>query len=121
MNMVDVVSGQAFLPKDQVQELLAAQDERVDQDGIFYYPSLENMIETARGSKCWSRHSTFVYAASPDDYVIFCQVAPASCEMMILTQNGFHDVVTAYRYEQEELLDQVQRYLEGDRLGFHPS
>jgi|SRR5690554_108294 len=112
--MTNHEAGQIYLPKRDVQDILFNENHNVHADCIHYYPSLDSLAETARGSKNWSMNQTFVYAASPDEFVILCQVAPASCEMMVITQNGFHDVLTAYRYGQDELVEQLRDYLEGN-------
>lgn len=101
-----------LVPAEKVKSILARQGESVGEDAIGYYETLEALAERGRGSKCWSQGQTFVYAEAPDRFLILYQCAPASCEMMTLSQAGFHDVVTAYRYEQAELVSQLRGYLD---------
>lgn len=94
----------AMLPVKKVVDILQTFEETAAQEYISYYASLDALAGTVRGSKNWSMGQIFVCPLPDQRYVIMKQVAPASCEMMTITQNGFHDVLTAYRYEQAELV-----------------
>lgn len=90
---------------ETVQTLLANCDEPCSASRIGFYPDVEALVEKVRSSKCWAEGEVFVAAESIDRYVIMKQVAPASCEMMTLTNSGFLDVYTAYRMDAAELID----------------
>lgn len=90
---------------------MAQLGERVFPESIGFYDSLNALAEKVRGSKNWEQGETFVYAESEHRYLILCQVAPSSCEMMVASNKGFHDIVTAYRYGQDELTSQLKGYL----------
>lgn len=105
-------TGEAVLSRETVQNILGEHDIGVAGTAIQYYPTLEALVHTAASSRCWSLGETFVCAESPERFVIMCQVAPASCEMLTLTQNGFHDVLTAYRFAPDELAAQIRGYMD---------
>lgn len=100
-----------MLSRARVKEILAGQDESIDERRICYYPSVEALVMRASGTKNWSSGEVFVYAETPNHFLILCQIAPSSCEMMTLTHNGFHDVVTAYRVAPEELTAMFKGYM----------
>jgi hypothetical protein len=99
------------LSKEEVQAILARQGENVRAESIGFYDSADALAEQVRGSKNWGRGEVFVHCAARDRFVILCQVAPESCEMMALSQSGFHDVLTAYRFSQEELVGRLRGLL----------
>jgi hypothetical protein len=111
MNQKSNEAGYLSLDTARVIEIMAAHDETVHARQIGSYASLDALVEKARSSRQWSEGETFVCALAEDRYVIMKQVAPASCEMMTITQNGFHDVNTAYRFSQDELVRLLQEYL----------
>lgn len=96
----------------RVIEIMKSYGEVVRATQIGFYCSLDALAQKIRGSRQWTMGETFVYAPSDSEFVIMKQVAPASCEMMTFTQNGYHDVLTGYRFGQEELVAQLHSYLE---------
>ncbi len=96
---------------DELRAILAAQDENCDPDCVSFYPDLEALAAKVRSSKRWSQGEVFVWAGSKDEYVIMKQIAPSSCEMLTLTQNGYKDVLTASSFDQVELVATLKRYL----------
>ncbi len=57
------------------------------------------------------RGRDFCFRKSPALYLIAKQVAPSSCEFMIVSHAGYHDVLTAFLFELDELEAQLQAYL----------
>lgn len=106
-----VAPGDIVLPRHQISALLAAQDQNINPDSVCYYNSVEELAAKTASSKNWSAGEVFVYAPSPERYLVMCQIAPASCEMMTLSHNGFHDVLTAYRFSQPDLVATLNKYL----------
>lgn len=102
------------LSMDDLSAILSAEDEAFDPDRVGFYPDLESLAEKVRSSEVWSQGEVFVWAASKDEFVVMKQIAPSSCEMLTLTQDGYKDVLTAYRFEQDELLDTLRRFLGKD-------
>ena len=100
------------LGMDELRAILAAQDESCDPDRVGFYPDLEALAEKVRSSKIWSQGEVFVWAGSNDEFVVMKQIAPSSCEMLTLTQDGYKDVLTASSFDQEELVATLQRYLD---------
>lgn len=105
------IKGKVSLDAARVIEIMAVHQETVRAEQIGFYPSLDALAEKVRSSRHWSEGETFVCGPADDQYVIMRQIAPASCEMMTVTQNGFHDVNTAYRYSQDELVRLLQEYV----------
>lgn len=87
-----------------VQRILAAEDECCDFDRIGYYDTIDGLAAKVRSSKMWSIGEIFVHAESADRFIIMKQVAPESCEMLTITHQGSFDVLTAYMYEQDDLV-----------------
>lgn len=108
------------LPPHIIASALAAAGEACDLLRIHYYPSLEIMVESARGSRHWDQGEVFAWAESPERFVIFKQVAPASCEMFTVTEAGFLDVFTAYRFSADELLAKLAPKAPKPTLGGEP-
>lgn len=103
---------QTMLGPAAVQALLRDRyEESVRLQSISYYESIEDLAEWARRSKYWSQGETFVHVLDKDRYVILCQIAPASCEMLTVSQNGYHNVLTACWYEQHELVGLLNQYV----------
>lgn len=101
------------LGRDAIQALLARDfDESVSRDHICYYESVEELARVAGGYKCWSYGEVFVHVKDAQHYLILCQIAPASCEMLTISQAGFVDVMTAYRYEEAELVQMLKGALD---------
>ena len=96
---------------ERLQAILAGENETCDPSHVGFYPDLNSLAEKVCGQKNWSQGEVFVFAESADRFVVMKQVAPASCEMLTITQNGFHDVLTAYRFEQDELVQQLTGYM----------
>ena len=99
------------LSMDDLSAILALEDEVCDPAHVGFYPDLESLADKVRSAKNWSQGEIFVWAASKDEFVVMKQIAPSSCEMLTLTQDGYKDVLTAYRFEQDELLDTLRSYL----------
>lgn len=112
--VLDLVQKTGPLSIEAVTEILASQDESCNPGQVGFYPDLEALAAKVRSSKNWSQGEVFVYAESEAEYVVMKQVAPSSCEMLTITHDGYKDVLTAYRYEQEELVDQLRSYMAGN-------
>ena len=95
-----------------IANILATHDEGCSEHKIGHYGTLAELAEKVRASKNWAIGEVFACALENERFVIMKQIAPASCEMMTITQNGFHDVLTAYRFGQQELVDQLVAYVE---------
>lgn len=113
---LEVVLGAAktskdYMPLDVINTIFADYGEIATERHTGYYPSIDALVEKVRGSKHWEMGECFVYASKPDRYLILLQIAESGCEMMVVTQNGFHDVLTASAFNQSELLKQVCAYM----------
>lgn len=104
-----------------VGSLLARHDEGCYSSKISYYADIESLAEKVRSSKCWSQGEVFVHAQSEQKFIVMKQIAPSSCEMMTISQNGFHDVLTAYRFGQEELVKTLASLLELPKVEDEPN
>lgn len=102
------------LPREAVQALLAAQDEACDVGRIGFYPDLKALVDKVRSSKIWAQGEVFVFAESDERFVIMKQVAPASCEMLTITNTGWLDVLTAYRIDEGELVIMLNEAMDGE-------
>lgn len=100
------------LPIEIVRNALLACDEQCDPSRVCYYPDIETMVAQQRQSKHWSQGEIFVFSRSKDHFIVAKQIAPSSCEFLFLTHDGYKDVLTAYRYEQDELVAILQGYLD---------
>lgn len=118
-NIPSQVLSSEVLDFGKVRLVMEAVGENAYPEKIGYYESVGELVEKIRSSKHWDQGEIFVYAKSPDDYVIAKQVAPSSCEMMIVTKHGVWDVVTAYRFEQDELVQAVQQQMNQAEKQFH--
>lgn len=98
------------LQPEEVAAILASHDESCP-DTLGYYPSVDELAKAVRGSTMWAMGSTFIYAESKQRFLILKQIAPSSCEMFVMSQTGAHDVLTAYRFSQEELVIVLQAIL----------
>lgn len=105
----------SFMSKDEVARLLGEQDEICNPDKVFYYDTLECLVEKVRSNRNWSQGEIFVFAGSKDRFVVMKQIAPDSCEMLTITNQGFMDVMTAYRFEQTELVTAMREHMQGTR------
>lgn len=101
-----------MLPRGRVIERVRSCDEGCSRESIGYYRSIDALAEKVRSSRNWSRGETFVWVASADEYVILTQVAPASCEMLVVLPKGAEDVLTAYRFSREDLVQKLLCYVE---------
>lgn len=99
------------LSENKIRDILANASEEFNPANTGYYESVEELVEKVRGSKNWSQGEVFVYAESEDKYVVMKQIAPSSCEMLTITQDGYKDVLTAYRFEQDELVAMVKGFM----------
>lgn len=100
------------LPRGAVAELLSKHDELCCHEKIGYYPSIRALAQKVRSSKIWSQGEVFVYADSAQKFIVMKQIAPSSCEMLTISNAGFQDVLTAYRFEQDELETMLNGYIE---------
>ncbi|WP_454727951.1 MULTISPECIES: hypothetical protein [Cupriavidus] len=99
------------MPDAKVAALLAAHGEGMSPAKVGRYVTLDALAEAVRGSRQWAQGEIFTFALDDTRYVVMKQIAPAGCEMMTLTHHGLHDVLTAYRYGQQELADTLRDYL----------
>ena len=113
MNLQQSQAGNAPLDAARVIAIMAGHGESVRQSQIGFYPSPDALAEKVRSSRNWEEGETFACDLSEGRYVIMRQVAPASCEMVTVSHNGFHDVLTAFRFSQEELVRQIEDYCAG--------
>lgn len=102
--------GRLELPLQQIREVLAKQGESFDESHVGHYASIDELAEKVRSQKNWSMGEVFSCAIDQDRFLIMKQIAPASCEMLTISQNGYHDVLTAYRFDQAELVAQLSGY-----------
>ncbi|RTL35844.1 MAG: hypothetical protein EKK53_23900 [Burkholderiales bacterium] len=100
------------LTRTQVANLLAAQDEPCDASRVSYYPALEELAATVARSACWAQGEVFVYAKNAKRYIVMKQVAPSSCEMLVLSNVGYCDVISANRYGHDELVEALLGYMQ---------
>lgn len=103
------------LSYERIASILASQDEDCDFGHVAFYGSLEALADKARSSRSWSQGEVFVYAGSEDSFVVMKQIAPASCEMLTITQAGFFDVLTASAFELNALVAELQAAQSGSR------
>ncbi|MGF6440093.1 hypothetical protein [Paraburkholderia youngii] len=110
MNLQHKQQATAALDAARVIAIMEGHGQTVRESQIGFYPTPEALAEKVRSSRNWSAGETFACDLSDGRYVIMRQVAPASCEMVTVSHNGFHDVLTAYRFSQDELVRQIQEY-----------
>lgn len=96
---------------DFVQQVLNRQGEDASEEHVGHYSTIRDLAAMVRQSKCWTQGEVFCCLIDEGRYIIMKQVAPSSCEMLTLTQNGFHDVLTAYRFSEDELVALLQSYV----------
>lgn len=99
------------LSENKIRDILATEDEGFNPAKTGYYASVEELAEKVRSAKNWSQGEVFVFAESEDKFVVMKQIAPSSCEMLTITQDGYKDVLTAYRFEQDELVAMVKGFM----------
>lgn len=99
------------LSEAKVAEVLAAQDEGVNA-AVGCYATLDALADKVRSSRHWARGEIFTFALDDTRFVVMKQIAPSSCEMLTLTHHGYHDVLTAYRFAQQELVETLRGYLQ---------
>jgi hypothetical protein len=100
-----------ILSRSAVCALLAEQEESCNPDKIGYYTDIQSLAEKVRSSKNWSQGEVFVCAQSDQRFIVMKQIAPSSCEMLTISNSGFQDVLTAYRFELEELVATLDGYM----------
>lgn len=107
------MSDSAEFPFDmaRLQAILAAEGEDCDPRHVGFYADVDSLAQMVRSQKNWSQGEVFVCPLTDDRFIIMKQIAPASCEMLTITQDGYKDVLTAYRFEQGELVQQLNGYL----------
>jgi hypothetical protein len=101
-----------LLPRTAIAQILLDNEEICDMQRIGYYPTLHELVSRASGSRHWSEGEVFVFAEASDRFIVMKQVAPDSCEMLTISNEGFHDVLTAYRFEAAELELLLQGYMD---------
>ena len=97
---------------DIVRSALFACGEPCNLEQVSFYPDIESMAARQRESKNWSQGEIFVFSRSEDCFLIAKQVAPSSCEFLVVTHDGCKDVLTAYRFRQEELVATLKGYIQ---------
>lgn len=102
--IVPITEPNVHLPPQAVACILKGHDEECDTHRLCYYPSVEVLARQVRSSKHWTMGEVFVYVESASRYIVMKQIAPSSCEMLTITKQGVADVLTAYRYEQDDLV-----------------
>ncbi|MBK6616510.1 hypothetical protein [Ottowia sp.] len=101
-----------MLPRESVIAGVRRCEEACSRESIGYYRSIDALAEKVRSSRNWTRGETFVWVSSPNEYLILTQIAPDSCEMLVVLPSGADDVLTAYRFSQEDLVQKLLCYLE---------
>lgn len=99
------------LTRTEVANLLAAQDAPCDLGRVSYYPALEELAATFARSACWAQGEVFVYVKHAKRYIVMQQIAPSSCEMLVLSNVGYCDVISANRYGHDELVEALLGYM----------
>jgi len=107
-----LIVAETAVPRAKVVAKVNANEEPCSAASICYYPSIEALAMKARSSRHWERGTTMVWAASASKYLILTQIAPDSCDFMVLTPQGFADVLTCHRYDQDDLTMQLLVYVE---------
>lgn len=100
------------LSHSAIRALLAAHDEGMNPEKVCYYTDIRALAEKASGSKCWSQGEVFVFCESEQRFIVMKQIAPSSCEMLTISNKGFQDVLTAYRYQLDELVATLNGYMD---------
>lgn len=100
------------LPPEKVASILKGHDEECATHRLCYYPDVETLASQVRSSKNWAMGEVFVYVESATRYIVMKQIAPSSCEMLTITPSGIADVLTAYRFELDELVAKLEGFLE---------
>lgn len=103
---------EAILSHRAVSDILSGQRESCSTERIGYYESLDALVDKVSGTKNWRYGEVFVYAEAPEKFVIMKQIAMDSCEMLTVTNAGFQDVITAYRYPKIELTQTLNDFME---------
>lgn len=100
------------LTNSVVADILQAHGESCSREQVSHYGSLADLAQRASASRSWAAGEVFVFAEAEDRFVILKQIAPSGCEMLTITANGIHDVLTAYRFTPQELEAQLSAYLQ---------
>jgi hypothetical protein len=108
LSCLQVELAERALPRGKVAEILTAHGENCLLARVGYYPNIQSLSERVCGTKHWSFGEVFVCAESPNQFIVMKQIAPDSCEMLTVTNSGFLDVFTAYRYDPTELASLLQ-------------
>jgi hypothetical protein len=102
-----LIHKERLLSPQEVVAHVCACGESCSVGSIGYYRSIDMLAAKVRSSRHWAYGETFVWAASPEQYLVLSQIAPDSCELMAVTPAGIKDVVTGYRFSQEDLVQQL--------------
>ncbi|WP_333906535.1 hypothetical protein [Delftia acidovorans] len=96
---------------DIVRSALFACGEPCNPEQVSFYPDIESMATRQRESKNWSQGEIFVYSRAENCFLIAKQIAPSSCEFLVVTHEGYKDVLTAYRFGHESLVAALQGHI----------
>ncbi|OWG12617.1 MULTISPECIES: hypothetical protein [Delftia] len=99
------------LSLDIVRSALFACGEPCNLEQVSFYPDIESMAARQRESKNWSQGEIFVFSRAENCFLIAKQIAPSSCEFLVVTHDGYQDVLTAYLFGKEELVAALKSYI----------
>ena len=99
------------LSLDIVRSALFECDEPCNPEQVSFYPDIESMATRQRESKNWSQGEIFVFSRAENCFLIAKQIAPSSCEFLVVTHDGYQDVLTAYPFGKEELVAALKSYI----------
>lgn len=102
---------ESHLTPEAVRTVLASQDEDCP-NCIGYYSSLQELATKLCGSKHWEIGEVFVFADSPNRFVVMKQLAPDSSEWLTLSERGYEDVLSAGLFSPLELVQTLQAILD---------
>lgn len=107
-----LVVAEMVAPRDQVAQLVRDAGGSCSPGLVCYYPSIDALALKARSSRHWAIGTTMVWAPKHGEFVVLNQVAPDSCEFMLLTPKGVQDVLSCSRYDQDGLVEQILIHVE---------
>lgn len=102
---------ETILSREGVVRVLAAENEMCEPSRIGYYNSVPELAERVSGTSNWDQGEVFVFAQSTTRYLILKQIAPSSCEMLTISNHGYHDVLTAYRFNKDTLVNLLESFM----------
>lgn len=107
-----LVAAEMVAPRDEVAELVRNAGGSCSPGLVCYYPSIDALALKAHSSRHWALGTTMVWAPKHGEFVVLNQVAPDSCEFMLLTPKGVQDVLSCSRYDQDGLVEQILIHVE---------